>query len=166
MSKFFQDSPARRDLYIKFNTNTSFPLKFCPTRWTENKDVASRALLTRSSVQSVIKHFLGLTQSARPKNNKSYDTLVQYQNDAFMLVKFNVFKELAARLNIFLKVFQTDSPMVTFMSDVLEATLRSIMKRFVLKAELEKSDTPYKLIKLNLQSCAQIMRKTINFTGK
>ena len=61
MSKLFVESRLRRDLYIKLNTNSDFPLKFCPTRWTENEYVPDRAVLTWSSVQSIIKHFLSLS---------------------------------------------------------------------------------------------------------
>ena len=121
MSKLFVDSRLRRDLYIKLNTNSDFPLKFCPTRWTENEDVPDRAILTWSSVQSIIKHFLSLSQNARPKNK--FDTLVQYHSNAFMIVKFNVLKELASKLNAFLVKFETDSPMIPFMSDI-PGTLR------------------------------------------
>lgn len=152
MSKFFVDSPARRDLYIQLNTVTIFPLKFCPTRWTENEDVAARAIQTWYWVKAAIDHFQGLSQSQRPKNNKSFDTLIQYSKDPLMIVKFHVFEDIAAKLNVFLKGFQTDSPMVPFISDVLEAIIRDLMKRFVLKSQLEKAETPYKLIKLDLET--------------
>ena len=69
-----------------------------------------------------------------------------------MIVKFNVLKDLASKLNTFLVKFQTDSPMILFMSDVLETRLCSLIKRSVLTAKLEEADTPYKLIKLDLDS--------------
>ena len=143
MSKLFVNSPARRDLYIKLNTNSDFPLKFCAARWTENEDVGDRAILTWSSVKSVIKHFLSLSQNARTKSNKSFDTLVQCHSSAFMIVKFDALVKFPVK-------FETDSPMTPFMSDVLETLLRSLMKRFVFTAKLEQANTPYKLIKLDL----------------
>ena len=108
---------AKRDLYIKLNTTSDF--------------------LTWSSVQSVIKHFLSLSQSACPKNIISFDMLVQYHSNAFMIVKFNVLKELASKLNAFLVKFQTYSPMISFMSNVLTT-------------KIEETSIPYKLIKLDL----------------
>ena len=150
MSRLFVDSQARRDLYIKLNTNSDFPLKLCPTSWIEDEDVADRAILTWSSVQSAINHILSLSQSARPKGNISFDTLVQYHSNTFMIVKFNVLKELASKLNVFPVKFQTDSPMIPFISNVLETLLCSLMKRFVLMAKLEEANTTYKLIKLDL----------------
>ena len=88
-------------------------------------------MLTWSSVRSVMKHYLSLSQSAHPKN-KSFDTLIQDHSNTFMIVKFNVLKELTFKLNAFLVKFQIDSPMITLMSDVSETLLSSLMKRFVL----------------------------------
>ena len=150
MPKLFVYSPSRKDLYIKLNANSDFPLKFCPTRWTENEDVADWTILIWSSVQSFTKHFLSISQSTSPKNNKSFDTLVQYHSNAFMIVQFDVLKELASKLNVFLVKFQTDSPMIPFLFDVPETLLRSLMKRFALRAKLEEVNTPYQLIKLDL----------------
>ena len=67
-----------------------------------------------------------------------------------MIVKFNVLIELASKLNTFLVKFQTDSPMIPFMSDVLETLVRLRMKRFVLTPKLGEANTIYKLIKLDL----------------
>ena len=67
-----------------------------------------------------------------------------------MIVKFDVLKELASKLNVFLVKFQTDSPMIPFLFDVPETLLRSLMKRFALRAKLEEVNTPYQLIKLDL----------------
>ena len=79
---------------------------------------------------------LTVIESVQPKNNKSFDTPVQYQNDAFMFVKFIAIKHLVVRLNVFFRTFQTGSPIVPFPSNVLEKTFRSIVKRFSIKLEL------------------------------
>lgn len=41
-----------------------------------------------------------------------------------MKVKFHIMKDIAAMLNTLLKLFQTDAPVVPFLSDVLEKLLR------------------------------------------
>lgn len=92
-----------------------------------------------------------------PKKNKSFDILVKKQNDPLILVKFQILKELASKLNAFLVCFQTDSPMIPFMSDSLESIIRSIIKRFVLKGVLEKASTPYKLININLDCLENLL---------
>ena len=109
---------------------------------------------------TVIKHFLLLSQIAWLKNNKSFGSLIQYRSNAFMIVKFNVLKGLVSKLNALLVKFQTDSPMIPFMSDVLEVLPHSFMKRFVLTAKLEEANTSYKLIKLDLD-CQEIFCQLI-----
>ena len=46
-----------------------------------------------------------------------------------MIVKFNGPKELASKVNAFLVKFQTDSPVIPFMSNALETFLCSLMKK-------------------------------------
>ena len=79
---------------------------------------------------------LTVIESVQPKNNKSFNAPVQYQNDAFMFVKFSVIKHLVVRLNVFFRTFQTRSPIVPFTFNVLEKTFRSIVKTFFIKLEL------------------------------
>ena len=75
-------------------------------------------------------------RNVQPKNNKSFNAPVQYQNDAFMFVKFSVIKHLVVRVNVFFRTFQTRSPIVPFTFNVLEKTFRSIVKTFFIKLEL------------------------------
>ena len=44
MWRLFNDSPARRDLYININRSDTFPLMFSETRWVEDESVAARAI--------------------------------------------------------------------------------------------------------------------------
>ena len=126
MWKLFQDSPARRDIYVRENKGTIFPRKFCPTRWVENVTAAERAINAWFSVLKVIKYYEGLAPSKRPKN-KSYETLVKCVRDQFMIIKFHFFKDIADHLQAFLKGFQTDVPMVPLMSDMLETLVRRLL---------------------------------------
>ena len=54
MWKLFNDSPVRRDLYIKLNQTDEFPLMFCSTRWVEDAPVASRAMAVWKDVVKVV----------------------------------------------------------------------------------------------------------------
>lgn len=112
MWKLFNDSPARRDIYIQLNQTAIFPLMFCKTRWVEYGPVASRAINVWKFVVTVIEYFQSMTKSRRPLNNKSYDILVKYHVDALMIVKFQFFYDVAIMLTPFLKQFQTDAPMM------------------------------------------------------
>ena len=53
-------------------------------------------------------------------------------------------------MNIFLKRFQTDAPMVPFLVDTLDKLIRYMCSKFILKGVLEKAKTTTSLIKLNM----------------
>lgn len=150
MWKLFNDSPARRDLYIQLNTSTVFPLMFCQTRWVEDEPVAVRAMQVWEYVVAVIKHFQSLSKSKQPAKNQSYDTLVSYQSDALMMLKFQMFIDIARILSPFLKQFQTDDPMMPYVPEVLGDIMRRLMKIVLRKAVLLECDTVQALMRIDL----------------
>ena len=77
MWKLLDKSPKRRGDFIKEGTVSTFPLKFCKTRWVGNEIVATRAVQIWGDFVKLIKDYQLLCQSKRPKNNMSYDTLVK-----------------------------------------------------------------------------------------
>ena len=76
MWKLFKDSPARRDTYITVTLCEDFLLSFCKTRWVVDEKVAPKAIENWPNIVQVIKYYEGLASSKRPRNKKSYDTLV------------------------------------------------------------------------------------------
>ena len=88
--------------------------RFCSTRWIEDESVASRAIEIWESIVKVIKHWQVLLSSKRPKQNKSYETLVKHYLDRVMLAKFHFFKFVASIFKNYLTSFQTDNPMLPF----------------------------------------------------
>ena len=60
------------------------------------------------------------------------------------------FKEIAAILNGFLRPFQTDNPMVPFLSDAYEELIRKLMKMFLLGSTVDEAKTPLALLKIDL----------------
>lgn len=150
MWKLFNDSPARRDLYIQLNQSEVFLLMFCQTRWVEDGPVACRARIVWKSVVKVIEHFQSLAKSKQPKNNKSYDTLVKHHNDSLMITKFHFFSDIASILSLYLKQFQTDAPMMPFVSLALEDIIRLLMKMILRSSVVTEADTAYNLIKIDV----------------
>ena len=73
MYNIFKESPARCDIYLKEGSSSEFPLKFYEPRWIEDKEVAERALEVWKSVVAAIRYWEGLSESKKPKNNKSFD---------------------------------------------------------------------------------------------
>ena len=151
MWKLFNDSPARRDLYIQLNTSDVFPLMFCQTRWVEDEPVAIRAIGVWENIVNVIKHFQTLCKSKQPANNKSYATLVTHHTDVFMKVKLQFFVDVASIMSSYLKQFQRDNPMLPFVPEILESLIRRLMKIFIRKTVFDEADTAYSLIEIDFQ---------------
>ena len=112
MWNLFHDSPARRETYIWESQSALFPKKIYTTRWTENQDVVIRAIEIWENMQKTIKEVSSNQKRNRPQC-KSYDALLlSYVSDPFMKVKFQSFKDLASHLEVFLRKYQTDDPMM------------------------------------------------------
>ena len=67
-----------------------------------------------------------------------------------MIIKFHFSKDIADHLQIFLKGFQTDAPMVPLMSDTLKTLVRRFLKMFINNTIVDDASTPYQLIKINV----------------
>ena len=119
MWHILHDSHARKDVFVNINQSEKLALRFCLTRWTENEDIASRAIQVWDHYNALMQHFSTLCASKPPKNNSSYDTLKEHRHDKLMKLKFKAFKDVAHKMNLFLTVFQTDAPMIPFLSDTL-----------------------------------------------
>ena len=114
------ESPARRDVYKTVCAAEQFPLRFCPTRWVGNVPVAECIIIPEKNCSKLIKHYLQLAPSKRPQNNSSFDALVTAHTDKFMKVKLQIFKDVASIMQPFLKSFQTDAPMLPFLTTALK----------------------------------------------
>ena len=147
--KLLDESPARRDVYIKETGSEVFPLHFCKTRWVEDEIVASIAIQIWPDISRVIRHWLSLARSKRPQNI-SFDVLVKHHTDPLMLIKLHFFKFIASILSPFLRRCQTPKPMIPFLSTELDATLRQVMSLFLRRQVIEEATTPYKLLKIDL----------------
>ena len=128
MWKLFNNSPARRDLYINLNRSYNFSLMFCQMRCVEDKSVASRATGVWKLVVSVINHCKSLSKSKCPEN-KSYDLLVKHMTNNLMLMKFQFFKD-SVSTKFYLTKFQTDAQNMPFRSGLLVRNLGQVMKMF------------------------------------
>ena len=160
MYKLLKDARPRRAEYMRGSATGLYPEKFCIIRWVENEPFADRAIKIWGDVVTLIKAFQGKVPSKRPKDNKSYDNLVQYYLNPLIPVYLHLFRDLAARLNIFLVKFQTDSLMVPFLSEEIPGILKWPMRFIIQKAALKKADTPYKLYKIDVNNKDNIKLKT------
>ncbi|KAG1672086.1 hypothetical protein GQR58_016157 [Nymphon striatum] len=142
----FKDAPARKEDYVNVTSATLMPLKFVKHRWLENVPVCQRALDTWDSIVKFVK----ATQSGQlnKPNNKSYEIVKECVNDKCFLAKLHFFKCIASLLQPFLKKYQTDKPMMPFISDDLCMIIRTLMRRFIKNEYLECSNE--KLIKIDV----------------
>ena len=138
MFKILDESPMRRDIYLREGTSGKFPSTFSDTRWIEDEPVADRALEVWSSIVALVKHFQGLCQSKRPRNNKSYDTLVENYIDLLVPSKLHFFRFMAQIMQPYLIMFQTDAPMLPFMFDELANILYRLLRLVYRKKKLDE----------------------------
>ena len=151
MFKFLKKAPARRGDYLQLSVTCIFPLQFIATRWTENDIVAERGVTIWDDIVKLIKFTLGKTKSKQPKDNKSYDNLVKYHTNPLIKVELHLFKDVAFILNRFLVTFQTDNPMVPFLSMEISSVLKSLMRFFMPKAILQKLTSSYLVHKVDVE---------------
>ncbi|CAL4148044.1 unnamed protein product [Meganyctiphanes norvegica] len=112
----FSDSPARRDDYLAANgSNAQFALQFCSTRWIEDVPVAERAIKIWPNIKKYVSTVEKLCKSKQPKC-QSWTNLKEYTKDELILAKLYFFLTIAKVLVPFLELFQTDKPMMPFLS--------------------------------------------------
>lgn len=136
MFKLFDESPARRDIYLNQGSSELFPLKFSATRWIEDKPVAERALEVWSSVTATIKHWKSLCKSSQPKN-RSYETLLEHHKNRLIPARFAFFSFIAGILKPFLVIFQSDNPLVPFLYDELSQIVYRLVRLVYKQSKLE-----------------------------
>ena len=164
--KFIQHSPARRSDYLKVSEAGLWPKKFVVTRWVENESVSDRAIAIWNDYVKLIDFFTSKVPSKQPKSNKSYEVLKQHRNNSLIIVYLNLFRDVAARLNNFLVKFQTDAPMVPFLSDEISSILRWLMSFFINSEVLKKASSSYLLSKVDVKESGKnwVLQSQIKLT--
>lgn len=151
MWQFVHDAPSRRTLYENISESLDYPSKFCGHRWCENEDCAEKALTIIKGYQKFVTHVCSLKKSAQPNSkNKSFQTLKSMVRDPLISAKLKFFAMVSGKLNVFLRGFQTDKPMIPFMADVLGDIVRDFIERIILKDTLKKASNLYQMIQLDL----------------
>ena len=82
----------------------------------------------------------------------------------FVPLRMQFFRFLTKKLKPFLLQFQSDKPMVLFLSDSLEELVRSLMKVIVKKEVLEEASTVLNVTKIDIaKSSNQLEEEQVNF---
>ena len=129
----FDSVPARREDYVSVTSEIAnsgkFPLKWCPHRWLENESVAQRAI----EMLNPLKEYMKAIDKGKAKNpgTKSSDRVRKFVRDPLCEAKLACFVSVARQIEPFLKFYQTDSVVIPYLSEDLEALLKKILRRFV-----------------------------------
>ena len=148
----FKDTPARRQDFGKAtkNPNPVFPLRFCETRWVENVPVVARALQIYPDVKKYVAAVESTASGINNPKTKSYNVVKTGCDDPLLEAKMHVYKSLATEIRAFLTLYQTDKPMLPFLSKDLYKVLKSIMTRFIKADTMKKISSAKVLIEVDL----------------
>ena len=106
-----------------------FPKRFCPHRWVENADVAARALKIWPKVQKFVGQ-AALGAVPQP-SNKSFEAIKEACADPLFVTKLEIFCSVAKQVDVFLVKYQTDAPILPFISDDLTEVMKSLLQRIL-----------------------------------
>ena len=95
------------------------------------------------------KFWAGFAASKQPQC-KSYETLKTAVTDQFMIIKFEFFNFVAGMLEPFLRMYQTDAPMIPFMYLELKDLATNLQKLFVKPSVIDGCKGGYDLVKIKL----------------
>ena len=163
------ETPARREDYTKMTGSQVFPLQFCGHRWLEDKRVAERAVEMWPSLTTYITEILKKPKSQVPTSS-SFSTVKSAVLNKLTTAKLEFFMSIAAAMRPYLQTFQSDEPLLPIITSELEALLRTLMGKFIMKrAVLEGANSAYKIAKLNVLDSATHVAPSevdIGFTAK
>lgn len=141
----FKDSPARRAAFIKLTGQYEFPIKFCAIRWVESVSAAYKALSIFDEIEKYVND-----ETTKLPNTTTVRNVKKALEDKLLKCKIAFFATIASPLEVFLRKFQSPSPLVPFLYKSLDVILRSLLEKFVKKSVLEKETNS--LLKLDLQN--------------
>ena len=93
--------------------------RFCQTRWVEDSPVADHVLEVWLSVLKIINYWEGLCKSSRP-STKFYQVVVNHYTGKLIPCKLQLFLFIASIFKPYLRIFQTNSTMLSFMYEKLK----------------------------------------------
>lgn len=130
--------------------SSSFPLDFCSHRWLENVEVAERAL----QILPALKIYIDAAKERKitePSTNsfKKADAIV---HDELFPAKLQFFLMVAREITPFLKLYQTDRPMLPFLCSDLTNVLRGLLEKFIKPSVMVTAGTTVKLLKIDYEA--------------
>ena len=147
----FKDSPARREDLQKVLDVPEMPLmpmKFCKTRWVENVAVLERALCVLPNMTTYVK---AVDAKKIPKpGTKTYETVRNACKDPLLEAKLQFALSVANEVTPFLRLYQTDKPMIPFMAADLYNMMKNILSRCCKSNVIQNATTVLKLANIDI----------------
>ncbi|KAI2647221.1 Zinc finger protein 474 [Labeo rohita] len=155
----FHNAPARREDFTALTKCTKFPLPFCGHNWLENLPVVERALEVCPSVTM----YMDAVRKKKIPNpgTASYDTPEAAEKDPLILAKLHFYMAITRTFSPFLTFYQTDVPVIPFLAKDLAELLKSMLRCFVKKEELQKQKKIRELTVLEFRKDCLKMMSTI-----
>ena len=102
----------------------------------------------------------------KPEGSKSHQCLASSFSDALLPLRLAFFEEVAKKLIKFLRRFQTDSPVVSFLVDTIEEILKDFCGRFILSDIMSKTVKTVDLIEISIGDLGIALRHDIGVLKK
>lgn len=148
----FKDSPARREDFQKVldvHEVPLMPLNFCKTRWVENVSVLERALNVLPNMKTYVKAVDG--KKIPKPDTKTYETIKSACKDPLLEAKLQFALSAANEVSPFLRLYQTNKPMVPFLAADLYNLLKNILSRFCKSDVIQNATTALKLANFDIE---------------
>ena len=130
LHSLFNETPARRENYTKITENEVFAQQFCGLRWLEDKKVAERALEIWPNITAYVTETLKKPTTQIPTAS-SFATVRSAVQNHLTIAKLQFFVSTASIMKPYLQVFQSDAPLLPFVTSELHALLQTLMGKFV-----------------------------------
>ena len=137
----------------KMTGSEVFPLQFCGHRWLEDKRVTERAVEMWPSLTTYITEILKKPKS-QVLTSSSFSTVKSAVLNKLTTAKLEFFMSIAAAMRPYLQTFQSDGPLLPFITSELETLLQTLMGKFMKRAVLEGANSAYKIAQLNVLDSA------------
>ena len=124
-------------------------------RWGESKKSFDRLISIWDNVYKIVNYWEKLPKSKRPKS-KSYSNLKSAVLDDFTVAKLQCFSYIASKVEPYLKMYQTDNPMIPYMYFDLKTMLKDLLEIIVEPEVIQKCKTGKRLIKIDLKKKKKI----------
>lgn len=146
----FRDVPARRSEFEIITETDIYPLQYCAHRWVENVKVCRRII----EIFPTVSKYVDAVQRKETRNpaTKSFALVKNWSADPLALAKLHFIVSIGEPIEAFLKMYQTDEPMLPYLSKDIEMLLRSLMERFIKTTVLENATTLKKLLSIDVSN--------------